>query len=62
MRFQEVTVQQAKMTLTGKAKATKDEMIVAARTHAGWRVKNDHEADAGAVGVFAYGLLFPKED
>lgn len=60
MPFHEVDVPTAKRTLTGKAKATKDEMVVAARRTFNWEVKNDHEADAGAVGLVAYELIWPK--
>lgn len=55
-----VSVEQVKKTLTGKARATKDEMVHAARRAAGWKVSNDHEADAGGVGVYAYEVLWPS--
>lgn len=58
--WREVTVNEAKFWLTGKHNASKEEMVVAALKHLNWRVANDHEADAGAVGGHAYQFLAPK--
>lgn len=58
--WDEVDVPTAKKALTGKAKATKDEMLYAARRTAGWDVRTHHEADAGAVGVVADARIWPK--
>lgn len=58
--WHEVDVPTAKKALTGKAKATKDEMLFAARRTAGWDVRTHHEADAGAVGVVADAAIWPK--
>lgn len=58
--WREIDVPTAKLALTGKAKATKDEMLYAARRTLNWEVHNHHESDAGAVGVVAYESLFPK--
>ena len=58
--WHEVDVPTAKKALTGKAKATKDEMLYAARRTANWEVHNHHEADAGAVGVVADAVIWPK--
>lgn len=55
-----VPVKTAKKTLTGSANASKDEMVVAAMKRMNWPVANDHEADAGAVGVSAYHLIWPN--
>jgi Holliday junction resolvasome RuvABC endonuclease subunit len=55
-----VAVRDAKKALTDKALATKDEMVVAALQVMNWKVANDHEADAGAVGLVAYERLWPR--
>lgn len=60
MPWCEVSVTDAKLALTGKAKATKEQMLHAARTTLNWRATTHHEADAGAVGVVAIGRLWPK--
>ena len=49
-----------KMALTGNGKATKEEMVTAARRTMGWRVDTHHEADACAGGAVAYERLWPK--
>ena len=59
MRCIPVPVQAAKFALTGKKNATKDEMVAAAMNVVNWKIKSHHEADAGSVGVYAYGVLFP---
>ena len=56
-----VAVRDAKKVLTDKANATKDEMVVAAMQVMNWKVANDHEADAGAVGMVAYDRLWPRK-
>lgn len=61
MPWREVTVVEAKLALTGKAKATKDEMLYAARRVVNWQVSDHHQADAGAVGVVAYEQLWPAK-
>lgn len=58
--WREVDVKQVKITLTGRANATKEEMVAAAMGGMNWKVATDHEADAGAVGIYAYEQLFPK--
>lgn len=57
--WQHVNVPDAKMALTGKGRASKPEMLHAARRVLNWRVDTDHEADAGAVGVVAIERLWP---
>ncbi len=58
--WREVDVPTVKRALTGKAKATKDEMLYAARRVHGWNVHNHHEADSAGVGVIAYEQIYPK--
>lgn len=53
-------VEQAKITLTGSKFAKKDDMVAAAMTTMNWKVADDHQADAGAVGVWAYEQLWPR--
>ena len=53
-------VDQAKITLTGSKFAQKDDMVAAAMKKFDWKVADDHQADAGAVGVWAYERLWPK--
>lgn len=53
-------VDQAKITLTGSKHAKKDDMVVAAMKTMNWTVEDDHQADAGAVGLWAYERLWPK--
>jgi Holliday junction resolvasome RuvABC endonuclease subunit len=60
MPCEAVAVRDAKKALTDKALATKDEMVVAALQVMNWKVANDHEADAGAVGLVAYERLWPR--
>ncbi len=60
LAWHEVDVPTAKKALTGKAKATKDEMLYAARRTTNWEVHNHHEADAGAGGVVADAVIWPK--
>lgn len=60
MRCEAVGVQEAKIALTNRQHATKEEMVVAAMRVMNWAVSNDHEADAGAVGLVAYERLWPK--
>lgn len=59
LRHCEVTYQQAKIVLTGDQHAEKTEMFRAADQVMKWKVSNHHEADAGAVGVCAYEMLWP---
>ena len=60
MPCEAVAVRDAKKALTDKALATKDEMVVAALEVMNWKVANDHEADAGAVGLVAYERIWPR--
>ncbi len=60
MRCIACPVEQAKITLTGSKHAKKDDMVHAAMSTMNWKVANDHEADAGAVGLWAYEQLWPK--
>lgn len=60
LRWREVTVTEVKFTLTGKSNATKDEMLKAAMMKMKWPVSTHHEADAGAVGIFAMNCLDPR--
>jgi Holliday junction resolvasome RuvABC endonuclease subunit len=53
-------VEQAKITLTGSKHAKKEDMVRAAMGTMNWKVSNDHEADAGAVGLWAFEQLWPK--
>ena len=55
-----VNVKDVKITLTGRQDASKDEMVAAAMKVMHWKVANDHEADAGAVGVYAMNILNPR--
>lgn len=55
-----ISVPEVKKALTNKQHATKDEMIYAARRTFGWRVTDDHQADACACGLAAYSRLWPK--
>lgn len=57
----EVSVEDAKIAITGKGKATKEEMVHAANRTLNWRVSTHHEADAGAVGAVAIERLWPDE-
>jgi Holliday junction resolvasome RuvABC endonuclease subunit len=54
-------VEQAKITLTGSKFAKKDDMVHAAMMTMNWKVADDHQADAGAVGVWAFEQLWPKK-
>jgi len=60
MRCIPCPVDQAKITLTGSKFAKKDDMVAAAMKTMNWKVSDDHQADAGAVGVWAYERLWPK--
>lgn len=55
----EVTIQEVKFALTGRSNADKVDMVAAAMKM-GWKPATDHEADAGAVGIHAMGILNPK--
>lgn len=52
IRCLEVASVSAKKELTGSGRSPKDHMIVAAKDR-GWDVRNNHEADAGGVGLVA---------
>lgn len=60
MRCIACPVEQAKITLTGSRLAKKDQMVRAAMTDLNWKVADDHQADAGACGLWAYEQLWPK--
>lgn len=56
----EVGARDAKKALTGNSYAKKHEMVLAAR-RLGWKVKNDDEADAGAVGMCVIEQVWPSQ-
>ena len=58
--YRECPVQAAKIALTGRANAKKEEMVAAAMKDMGWKVADDHQADAGAVGIWAFEQIWPK--
>lgn len=60
MRCEPVGVQECKLALTNKQHATKEEMVIAAMKVWKWPVSDDHQADAGAVGLVAYGRIWPR--
>lgn len=60
MRCIACPVEQAKITLTGSKHAKKGDMVRAAMSDMNWKVADDHQADAGAVGVWAFEQLWPK--
>jgi hypothetical protein len=60
LRWCEVSVPDVKKAVAGKAKASKEEMLYAARRKFNWRVTDDHQADAGGVGIVAFDRLWPK--
>lgn len=43
-----------------RRKVGKEDMLHAARTTMNWRVRTDHEADAGGVGLTAFDRFWPK--
>lgn len=53
-----VSVQQAKITLTGNGRASKEDMVEAARDH-GLNIRHHDEADAFAVWLWTLQLLDP---
>lgn len=57
LRCFEVATQSAKLALTGRGRGVeKTEMIIAA-TRRGWRVADDHQADACAVALVVHSML-----
>lgn len=58
--WREVDVKQVKITLTGRANADKTAMVAAAMNDFNWKVADDHQADAGAVGIHAFESIWPK--
>lgn len=46
--------------LNKRRKVDKNDMLHAARTMMGWRVRTDHEADAGGVGMTAFDRFWPR--
>jgi len=59
MRYVEVPPKEIKKRMTGRSDADKRD-VIAACWSLGWKVKNDHEADACGVGLVAHEQLFPK--
>lgn len=55
----EVDARVVKKALTGDSFASKPDMVAAAK-RLGWAVKNDDEADAGAVGMVTIESLWPS--
>lgn len=55
----EPTIQEVKTAITGSPKADKLQMIAAAMK-IGWKPADDHQADAGGVGVAAMAILNPR--
>ncbi len=58
MPYLEVGPKDVKKRMTGRQDAEKAD-VIAACWKVGWKVKNDHEADACGVGLYAYRVLFP---
>jgi hypothetical protein len=69
--WREVTVSEAKATIKGdrevppglpkhKARAMGKAIMMAGAKDMGWPVKNHDEADAGAVGLAAYSVIWPR--
>jgi Holliday junction resolvasome RuvABC endonuclease subunit len=58
--YVEVPITMAKKVLTGNSYADKDLMIAKAMSTMNWEVEDDHQADAGAVGMVAYDNLWQK--
>ena len=46
--------------LNKRRKVDKNDMLHAARITMGWRVRTDHEADAGGVGMTAFDRFWPR--
>lgn len=59
MPYLEVQPKEIKKRMTGRQDAEKVDVIKACWS-AGWRVKNDHEADACSVGLIAYRRIWPE--
>jgi len=57
--YDEVQPKELKKRMTGRQDAEKPDVIKAC-WDLGWKVKNDHEADACGVGLVAYRRLWPK--
>lgn len=59
VRVMEVASSSAKIALAGTARLGKDrkKLMVIAATRRGWRVSDDHQADAGAVALVVYDCL-----
>ncbi len=58
-RIMEVSSASAKVALAGTARLGKDrkKLMVIAGTRRGWRISDDHQADAGAVALVVYDSL-----
>lgn len=61
LKWYQVDVDQVKITVTGRKDADKAAMITAAQERWKWNVEDGDQADAGGVGVYAYGMLFPLQ-
>jgi hypothetical protein len=61
MPHAEVMPKELKKRMTGRQDAKKTDVIEAC-WDLGWKVKNDHEADACGVGLVAYRRIFPKRE
>jgi len=59
LRFERVHHDDAKIALLGTARNVKKIDMIAACFERGWRVQNDHEADAIGVGLHIYDEIFP---
>ena len=58
MPWTEVQPKEVKKRMTGRQDADKAD-VIAACWSVGWKVKNDHEADACGVGLVAYRRIWP---
>lgn len=59
MRYLEVQPKEVKKRMTGRQDADKTDVIKACWS-VGWKVKNDHEADACGVALVAYRRIWPR--
>ena len=59
MRYLEVQPKEVKKRMTGRQDADKAD-VIAACWSVGWKVKNDHEADACGVALVAYRRIWPR--
>ena len=59
MPHAEIGPKEVKRRMTGRQDAEKAD-VIAACWSIGWKVRNDHEADACGVGLCAYEQIFPR--